>query len=180
MKNPFWKTKALSDFSDEEWESVCMKCGKCCMQKNALNGRVLFLNRVCDGMDMATGLCSRYDTRLCADCVKVDLHLLQTEPELLPESCAYRLLLAGEELPEWHPLISGDAGSVRKAGKSVLDVPDLCSEKDFCSELRQVEEKAAGEGWSLERTGREIERIFKKHPLRVVESYAQTVQERPF
>jgi len=30
-------------------------------------------------------------------------------------TCAYRLLYEGKPLPSWHPLISGDPESVRKA-----------------------------------------------------------------
>jgi uncharacterized cysteine cluster protein YcgN (CxxCxxCC family) len=34
----------------------------------------------------------------------------------LPETCAYRLLYEGKNLPEWHPLVSGNADSVKNAG----------------------------------------------------------------
>ncbi len=39
----------------------------------------------------------------------------------MPESCAYRLLHEGKCLSAWHPLLSGDADSTHKAGKSVAD-----------------------------------------------------------
>ena len=32
----------------------------------------------------------------------------------LPDTCAYRLLYEGKTLPEWHPLISGHADSLKK------------------------------------------------------------------
>jgi uncharacterized cysteine cluster protein YcgN (CxxCxxCC family) len=38
--------------------------------------------------------------------------------EWLPSTCAYRLRAAGETLPEWHYLISGDPESVHRAGQS--------------------------------------------------------------
>ena len=37
----------------------------------------------------------------------------------LPSTCAYRLLNEGKELPAWHPLISGNIASVKRAGVSI-------------------------------------------------------------
>lgn len=37
----------------------------------------------------------------------------------MPQTCAYRLLYEGRELPNWHPLITGDPNSVHEAGQSV-------------------------------------------------------------
>ena len=39
----------------------------------------------------------------------------------LPNTCAYRLLYEGKVLPEWHPLVSGDPDSVKKAGVLIQD-----------------------------------------------------------
>ena len=37
----------------------------------------------------------------------------------MPKTCAYRLLSEGKDLPDWHPLITGDMDSVHRAGVSV-------------------------------------------------------------
>ena len=37
----------------------------------------------------------------------------------MPKTCAYRLVYEGQNLPDWHPLISGRTDTVMKAGQSV-------------------------------------------------------------
>lgn len=165
----FWKEKHLAEFTEQEWESVCMRCGKCCVDKGADDRKIYFYNRVCDGLDFSTGLCSRYEKRLCADCAKVDMNLLETEPWLLPESCAYRLLLAGKDLPKWHPLISGDPNSVRKAKQTVLDVPQVHSGKRLDKAFEELQRKRTEEKWTLNRFYKEISDVLACHTLRPFE-----------
>ena len=46
----------------------------------------------------------------------------------LPHSCGYRLVAAGHDLPDWHPLVSGDRSAVHRNGPSMLG--DLVSEDE--------------------------------------------------
>ena len=50
------------------------------------------------------------------DCRKIDLAAVREKPRWLPKTCAYWLLDNGYDLPEWHPLLTGRADSVKNAG----------------------------------------------------------------
>jgi len=119
----FWKTKTLQQMTTEEWESLCDHCGKCCLIKleDEDTGDLYFTNIVCRLMDMNNCHCREYQRRatLVQDCV--DLKNIPNLGDLpfLPASCAYRLISENQELPQWHPLVSGDPESVFKAGHSV-------------------------------------------------------------
>ncbi|HBM89380.1 MAG TPA: hypothetical protein DD437_12605, partial [Rhodobiaceae bacterium] len=52
------------------------------------------------------------------DCVTLTPKNVQ-QLNWMPSTCAYRLLANGEDLPWWHPLVSGEKESVHLAGMSV-------------------------------------------------------------
>jgi len=118
----FWQTKTLEQMSDEEWESLCDGCGKCC--------RVRLQDDETEEIHTTAVACKLLDTKSCRcrdyqNRKKIVPTCLVLRPlsdqliELLPDTCAYRLLTKGDELPNWHPLISGDPLSVVNVGVSV-------------------------------------------------------------
>lgn len=118
---PFWRRKRLKEMSDTEWESLCDGCGKCCLIKleDENTGRIVHTCVACKLLDPTTARCSDYDARRfhVPDCIslrEVDILSLRW----LPDSCAYLRLARGQELPDWHPLLSGDSDSVERAGQS--------------------------------------------------------------
>lgn len=121
----FWQTKSLKDLTQEEWELLCDGCGKCCLNKIDIRGKVCFTNARCRFLDPDTCLCQIYEHRFkkVSDCRNIDLNTVLNEPEILPATCAYRLLTEGKPLPSWHPLITKDASSVHKAGQSLKGRP---------------------------------------------------------
>ncbi|MGR9116108.1 MAG: YcgN family cysteine cluster protein [Gammaproteobacteria bacterium] len=131
----FWKTKKLSEMSVQEWESLCDGCGKCCLNKleDEDSGELYWTSVACDLIDLNSCRCTRYTerTRLVPECLDLKQHDFAAF-NWLPATCAYRLLTDGQDLPDWHPLISGNADSVKEAGVSISsyamkesDVEDL-------------------------------------------------------
>lgn len=120
MEKEFWKKKTLYELTPEEWEALCDHCGKCCLVKQNFFGRTIFTNFHCKHLNLVNCQCKIYDQRLQQnDCLKVDLSLVSNQPNLLPETCAYKLLYLKKELPQWHPLISGTYQSVKDSQNAV-------------------------------------------------------------
>lgn len=119
---PFWKTIPLNEMSHEEWESLCDGCAKCCIIKfeDEDTGQIYHTNVVCKLLDIYHCKCERYAERstLVPTCLTLDNQLIH-ELKWMPETCAYRLLAEEKDLPDWHPLVSGDAESVHRSGNSV-------------------------------------------------------------
>lgn len=119
---PFWQMKTLQQMSEAEWESICDGCGKCCLVKlqDEESGEVAFTDLACQLLDTQSCRCMHYQRRLelVPECVKLTKENL-AQIDFMPPSCAYRLLHEGKDLPDWHPLVSGDAESTIKAGRSV-------------------------------------------------------------
>jgi uncharacterized cysteine cluster protein YcgN (CxxCxxCC family) len=119
---PFWVVKSLDQMTEAEWESLCDGCGRCCLHKlrDDETGELEFTNVACRLLDTHSCACSDYANRSreVPDCISLTPAALM-EIDWLPPSCAYRLIADGKPLPDWHPLISGDAGTSFKAGASV-------------------------------------------------------------
>jgi len=129
----YWKQKTLAQMSDDEWESLCDGCGRCCVWKfeDADSGEILYTDIRCKLFDDDHCRCLDYQHR--AQSVPDCMNIRQMEDKhfaWLPETCAYRLLHEGKPLFDWHPLISGNAASVRQASIS-LRHHTVCGE-DFC------------------------------------------------
>jgi len=120
----FWEEKTLSQMNREEWESLCDHCGKCCLLKLEDDDEaqsVYYTNVVCNLFDQSNGHCTDYKNRTVhvPTCIQLTQDNLD-QIEWLPPSCAYRRILEGRGLAEWHHLVTGDKNTIHETGHSVL------------------------------------------------------------
>ena len=122
MGNNFWETKNLIDMNEIEWESLCDKCGKCCVIKleDFDTQEVHYTNVSCKLLCEKSASCKDYKNRksIVSDCIILSPDNLK-DLKWMPETCAYKLLNEGKELPYWHPLLSGNDKEIVNSGNSV-------------------------------------------------------------
>ena len=98
---PFWKTKTLAQMSEAEWESLCDRCGKCCVIsiEDADTGTLYLTDVSCKLFDTKACGCSDYANRKkhVPDCVKLTPKNV-SKLDWLPQTCAYRLVREGQAI----------------------------------------------------------------------------------
>jgi uncharacterized protein len=118
----FWQTKTLDQMSTAEWELLCDGCAKCCLVKleDHDTGEIFHTNVSCELLDTESCQCMDYEGRhnIVDDCIKLDRENIHALP-WLPKSCSYRLIAAGQPLPEWHHLLTGSKQTLHSYGASL-------------------------------------------------------------
>ena len=141
MNDQFWKRKSLSEMTADEWESLCDGCGLCCMLtvQDEDSGDVFYTDVACRLLDIDTCRCTDYSNRvkIVADCLVLTPEEKDAY-EWLPDSCAYRRLANGQDLPGWHPLVTGRPESVHEAGISMQGKAISENDADEWTVLRSV------------------------------------------
>lgn len=131
MQERFWEHKKLADFTEDEWEAVCMNCGKCCLLKleDEDSGEIFYTNVVCRYFDRNNCRCTCYRERctLVPTCLKLTKENVD-KISWMPQTCAYRYLAEGKGLPAWHPLLNNGR------------IPDEYTIKNYCVPETDVKE----------------------------------------
>ena len=119
----FWKEKSLLEMNDQEWESVCDGCAKCCLTQlqDTESDQLVFTDVACNLLDTQACRCTDYVNRSdrVPNCMSMNKDNVAQCAEFAPPSCSYRLLLEGKPLPSWHHLRTGDNLTVHTANASV-------------------------------------------------------------
>ena len=120
LRDRFWELP-LDKLTRDEWEALCDGCGRCCLHKleDEDTGEIVHTNVACKLLDTHTARCKDYRHRkaFVPDCLRLTMRNVH-EVNWLPVTCAYKLRADGMPLPDWHPLLTGDPGSVHRAGIS--------------------------------------------------------------
>lgn len=118
----FWETLSLEQMSDQQWESLCDGCARCCLLKlqDDETDETFYTRVSCRLLNLESCRCTDYKNRASRVPECLQLRKMSSQEYLwLPQSCAYRRLSEGKPLPGWHPLITADPHSVRNAGVMV-------------------------------------------------------------
>ena len=126
LRPRFWEKVPLGAMTAPEWEALCDGCGKCCMLKMEDEdepGAIAYTNIACRLFDETTCRCTSYALRstLVPTCIALSPEAILEARDWMPSTCAYRLLSEGRPLPDWHPLVSGDANAVHETGNSMRE-----------------------------------------------------------
>ena len=89
------KVDELKKMSPQQWETICKKCGVCCLVKMQIGTdksmNTYYTNICCDAFNPVTRQCTMYNNRLSRknhDCKKVDINVI-LEGKLVPRTCGY-------------------------------------------------------------------------------------------
>ena len=114
--------KKFDWYERHEWESLCDKCGKCCViqLEDFDTPEVHYTTVSCKLLCEKSASCKDYENRksIVPDCIILSPDNLK-DLKWMPETCAYKLLNEGKNLPYWHPLLSGNDKEIVKSGNSV-------------------------------------------------------------
>ncbi len=112
----------MEQMNKQEWESLCDGCGKCCCirMEDEDTGAIYVTDVSCKLFNKDTCRCGDYKNRTIhvPDCVQLTAQNAGVL-KWMPHTCAYRLIANGQDLFDWHHLVSGSKQTIHDVGMSV-------------------------------------------------------------
>lgn len=113
----------MKQFTKEEWENICRRCGKCCLIKleDEDTGDVYYTNVICRYFDEEKMCCSVYDKRcaLVPTCLKLNQDNVD-KLSWMPKTCAYRELFE-QKISAIHTTVKGRVISETEVSEDELE-----------------------------------------------------------
>ncbi len=140
LEENFWKKKSLEEMTQDEWEALCDRCGRCCLEKlrDESSGITYETSVGCRLLDIETGKCGNYENRqkYMNDCIKLTPYNIKNI-DWLPSTCSYKLVENKKDIPAWHPLKTGNIDAAKHAGKSVCSyaIHPVNAQKDWSKHI---------------------------------------------
>lgn len=112
----------MAEMSHDEWENLCDGCAKCCcIRLEDEDTEAIYITDVsCKLLDGDRCRCTNYTNRkrYVPDCVTLTPDNVAAL-KWMPQTCAYRLISEGKDLPYYHHLVSGSRQTIHDVGMSV-------------------------------------------------------------
>ena len=143
LRPQFWQRFGLDELTQAEWEALCDGCGACCLIefKDDDTDEDEYTDVACQLLDCQTAACRHYPKRrsYVPDCISLTPQNI-SEMYWLPVTCAYKRLHLGQDLPNWHFLLTGDkALTQRLMREQNVSVAGRCESELYVNELEQEE-----------------------------------------
>lgn len=124
-KNKQWWHDGLEPLNEEQWEALCDGCGLCCLHKlqDDETDEFYYTSLSCNLLNTKTCECTDYANRFAKvpECLKLTKENYNEALPWLPNSCSYKRVANGQDLPRWHHLRAGNKALMHKHGMSVTD-----------------------------------------------------------
>ena len=122
-ESKFWWRQGLDALNSDQWEQLCDGCGLCCLHKleDEETGEYHYTSLACDLLNTTSCECGDYENRTerVPECLTLTQQNYHQALPWLPNSCAYKRVAQGLDLPRWHHLRAGGKALMHKHGLSV-------------------------------------------------------------
>ncbi len=89
MKKAGVDMKKIREKDQNDWESICCRCGRCCYEKIDFEGKIYYTDLPCEFLDTETKMCRVYADRDRKRPGCIRLTAAYVKEGFLPADCPY-------------------------------------------------------------------------------------------